>query len=172
MVTKRKKDIKMKRLIVYSSKTGNTLKLAEAARSMLTGEVDFYPVEEAPDPADYALIVACFWLQAGKPDPKSHAFLEKLEAANLFLIASHGAAADSAHAAKAMAYAKKLPASSEVLGSFNCQGEVNPGFLEKAHQKDPQPPWIADAPAAVGHPDAADIVRLKAAIEASLHPDL
>jgi hypothetical protein len=26
--------------------------------------------------------------------------------------------------------------------------------------KDPQPPWVKDAPDAVGHPDQSDIVRL------------
>jgi hypothetical protein len=114
------------------------------------------------------LVVVCFWLQAGKPDPKSHAFLTTLDGADLFLIATHGAAPDSAHAKNAMTYTQKLVPSSTVLGAFNCQGEVNPVFLGKARQKDPQPPWIEDAPAAVGHPDAEDMARLRKSIATKL----
>jgi flavodoxin len=158
----------MKTLIVYSSKTGNTEKLAETAKDLLAGEVELVPIQEAPDPADYQLIVVCFWLQAGIPDPKSHAFLKTLEGANLFLIATHGAAADSPHAMNAMAYAKRISPTSTILGTFDCQGEVNPDFLKKARQKDPQPPWIADAPAAIGHPDSKDLARLKESMIACL----
>lgn len=158
----------MKSLIVYSSQTGNTKTMAEAAHEMLNGTAELHPVQEAPEPNGYDLVVVCFWLQAGKPDPKSHAFLTALDGANLFLIATHGAASDSAYAKNAMTYTQKLAPSSTVLGTFNCQGEVNPVFLEKARQKDPQPPWIADAPTAVGHPNAEDMTRLRKSIATNL----
>ena len=158
----------MKTLIVYSSQTGNTRKMAEAANEMFGETTELYPVHEAPDPDGYNLIVVCFWLQAGMPDPKSQAFLSTLDGINLFLVATHGAAPGSAHAMNAMTHAKKLSPSSTVLGMFNCQGEVNPKVLKKAREKDPQPPWIADAPAAAGHPDAQDVASLKKAIAATL----
>jgi sulfite reductase alpha subunit-like flavoprotein len=159
---------RMQSLIVYSSQTGNTRKMAEAACEMLHGETVLHSVQEAPDPKGYDLVVVCFWLQAGKPDPKSQAFLRTLEGADLFLIATHGAASDSAHAKNAVVYAQDLAPSATLMGTFSCQGEVNPDFLERASQKNPQPPWIADAPAAVGHPDAEDLARLKKAMAISL----
>ena len=46
----------MKSLVVYSSQTGNTRKLAEAVFEGLTGDKALYPVEEAPDPSGYGFI--------------------------------------------------------------------------------------------------------------------
>lgn len=150
----------MKTLIVYSSQTGNTKKLAEVVHNTLGGEKTLCPVGEAPYPGGYDLVVLGFWLQAGKPDPKSMEFLAGLGPVELFLMATHGAAAGSDHARNAMAHAQTLAPSATIVGTFSCPGEVNPAFLEKARRKDPQPPWIADAPAAAGHPDRADLARL------------
>jgi hypothetical protein len=50
-------------------------------------------------------------------------------------------------------------------------GEVSPAHLEKARKKDPPPPWIDDAPAAVGHPDSGDIKLLAEKIQASFPGD-
>ena len=150
----------MKTLIVFSSRTGNTRKLAQTLKDLFGGEKTFCHIDEAPEPEGFDLIALGFWVQAGKPDPKSSAYLAKVSEANLFLFATHGASADSAHALNAMEQAKSLAPSARVVGTFNCPGEVNPAFLEKARNKDPQPPWIKDAPDAVGHPDQSDINRL------------
>jgi flavodoxin len=158
----------MKTLIVYSSQTGNTKKMAEAANHAIGGEKTLCPVDKAPDPAGFDLVVLGFWLIAGKPDPKSSDYLAGVGDANLFLFATHGAAADSDHAAKAMAHAKSLVPSARIAGTFSCPGEVNPAVLEKALKKDPPPPWIGDAPSAAGHPDSTDIARLTEAIKAAL----
>jgi flavodoxin len=166
--TAKGKETKMKSLIVYSSKTGNTRKLAEIANEMLAGDKTFCPVSEAPDPTGFDLVVVGFWLQAGKPDPKSAEYLAKIGDAKLFLLATHGAAADSPHAQTALETARSLAAEAQVVGSFNCPGEVNPAVLEKASQKDPQPPWLADAPAAVGRPNAEDLAALRAALRERL----
>ena len=158
----------MKILITYASQTGNTKKLADAASQILHGEKTICPVDEAPEPAGFDLVILGFWLQGGKPDPKSSGYLAKIGDARLFLFATHGARTDSPHAINAMDNARSLAPSARVSGTFNCQGTVNPSFLEKARQKNPLPAWIEDAPAAVGHPDAVDIDRLKAAIKSAL----
>ena len=155
----------MKTLIVYSSKSGNTRKLAEAVFNFLPGENVLKPVTERPDPAGYDFVVIGFWLQAGKVDPASYEYLEKLTHSNVFLFASHGAGAGSAHAKNAMEGARKLVAASRLFGTFNCQGEVKAEFLAKVQKKDPPPPWVKDAPAAIGHPNAADIADLQKELE-------
>lgn len=162
----------MKTLIVYSSQTGNTKKLAEAVYTAIGGEKEIYPVNEAPAPEGFDLIVVGFWLMGGKPDPKSSEYLAKVWNVDLFLFATHGAAVDSPHTENAMTSAKTLVSAAKIVGTFNCQGEVNPDFLEKARKKDPLPPWINDAPAAVGHPDNNDIKQLVKAIRAVLPADL
>ena len=98
----------MKSLIVYSSQSGNTQKLAQAVYETLTGEKEMYTVSEAPDPAGYDFVALGFWLKTGKPDPKSTEYIGKIGKKPLFLFATHGAAAGSDHALKAMNHARSL----------------------------------------------------------------
>jgi flavodoxin len=152
----------MKSLIVYSSQSGNTKKLADAVFESIAGQKEIYPVAEAPDPIDYDLIAVGFWLQAGKPDPKTMEYLPKIgNGKKLFLFATHGAMSDSAHANNALNIAKGLAPGAEIVRTFSCQGEVNPKVLEKVREKPQQPVWFQDAPYAKGHPDERDIEKLK-----------
>jgi len=147
----------MKSLVVYSSQTGNTRKLAQAVFEFLPGEKELYPVDEAPDPSHYGFIAVGFWFMQGKPDPKSAEYLGRIGNQPLFLFATHAAGVGSDHAIRGMEAAKSLAAESDIRGTYSCQGEASAKILEKASNK-PQPPvWLADAPDAVGHPNDADI---------------
>jgi hypothetical protein len=151
----------MKALIVYSSQTGNTRKLAEVVRQCWPDETEMASVDAAPKPQGYDCIAVGFWLQAGKPDPKAAVYLQQIGRTPLFLFATHGAAADSAHVRKALDAACALAPQADILGTFNCPGEVAPKVMEKIRAKTPPPPWIEDAPAAAGHPDAQDLANLR-----------
>ena len=151
----------MKALVVYSSQSGNTKKLAEAVYEVLPDEKEIHPVDEAPEPSGYDLVAVGFWFKSGDPDPKSAEYLKKISGTKLFLFATHGAAPDSDHARKGMEAAKALAKGAEIVGTFNCQGVVNPGLLEKVKARPNPPEWIADADDAVGHPDENDINALK-----------
>ena len=151
----------MKSLVVYSSQTGNTKKLAEAVYEALPAPKEICPTDKALEILDgFDLIAVGFWLMGGKPDPKSQEFLQKTNDKKVFLFASHGAAKDSAHAKKAMEVATEMTSSTKVVGTFSCQGEVNPKVLEKAGANPEPPPWLADAPSAKGHPDQTDLKEL------------
>jgi flavodoxin len=156
----------MKALIVYSSQSGNTGKLAQAIQDSLTIETRILPVEQLPVPEQDEIVFVGFWLQGGKPDPKSAEYLTRVGGAQLFLFATHGAAAESRHAQDAMDHAKSLAPAADILGMFNCQGQVDPKVLDKARQKSPRPVWVDDAAAAAGHPDEMDLGRLRAAVRA------
>ncbi|MBL0713102.1 MAG: flavodoxin family protein [Desulfosarcina sp.] len=154
----------MKVLIAYSSQTGNTRKLAETVYDCLPGEKELVSIDAAPEPEGYDLVAVGFWLQAGKPDPKATGYLARIKNTPLFLFATHGAASDSAHARNAMDVAGALATNARILGTFNCQGEVNPKVLEKVQAKNHPPPWIQDAGGAKGHPDEGDLEKLRTAI--------
>jgi len=148
----------MKSLVVYSSKSGNTRKMAEAVFEYLRGEKEIVAVADAPDPAGYSFVAVGFWLKAGQPDPDSQAFLARLkEGQAVYLFATHGAAATSAHAENGMKKAKELAGGAHVVSTYSCPGEVDAEFLKVAAQKDPLPAWVPDAPAAKGRPDANDL---------------
>lgn len=156
----------MKQLVVYSSQGGNTKKLAEAAFSRLSGDKEIKPVSEAPNPVGYDVVVVGFWYKGGQPDADSQAYLKRCKGIHkLFLIATHGAAADSDLAQMGMNKARELAAGSNIVGTFNCQGEVPQKVLESAANKDPQPPWLKYAESAKGHPNKEDLYNLSIALE-------
>ena len=74
----------MKTLVVYSSQSGNTRKLADAVFEAIDAEKEIYPVDEAPDPSGYNPVAVGFWFKAGKPDPLSLEFLSKIKANSFF----------------------------------------------------------------------------------------
>jgi hypothetical protein len=127
-------------------------------------------VDDAPAPDSYDLVVVGFWPKGGKPDPKSVDFLTKIRESEVFLFATHGAAADSAHAKQAMDYAKSLVASARLRGTYNCPGEVDPAILEKVRAKEPPPPWIQDAAKAVGRPNDQNLAEFKAVFKSAVSP--
>ncbi len=156
----------MKQLVVYSSQGGNTKKLAEEVFKQLPDDKEIVPVAEAPAPGKYDIVCVGFWLKGGQPDPAAQEFLKKCSG-KVFLFATHGAAAGSDHAKMAMNKAGEQTAGAMIIGTFSCQGEVAAKVLENAANKDPQPPWLADAPAAKGHPDAGDFMDLVDALVAA-----
>ncbi|MCP3871558.1 MAG: flavodoxin family protein [Desulfobacteraceae bacterium] len=156
----------MKSLITYSSQSGNTLKLAKKIYDTLDGEKDIFPIDKAPAAGGYDLVAVGFWLQAGKPDPKSIEYLSKCsDRSRLFLFATHGAAKDSDHVKNAVEYAVSMTNGAQISGVFTCQGEVNPKVLEKIKQKQEPPVWINDSDHAVNHPDEKDLKELIQIVE-------
>lgn len=65
----------MKALVVYSSRTGNTRKIAEAIAAVLPG-CEIHPVESAPAPEGYDLVAVGYWVDKGMPDAQAKAYLE------------------------------------------------------------------------------------------------
>jgi flavodoxin len=157
----------MNAIVVFSSQTGNTEKLARTIIEELDAHAEAYTVDVAPPPDGYDFLAIGFWLQGGKPDPKSAAYLAKIKPTqSVFLFATHGAAPDSEHARHAMDQAESLVGGATVLGTFNCCGQVNPKLLEKVQAKPSPPIWIDNADKAVGHPDNEDLEKLRSAVRA------
>jgi hypothetical protein len=158
----------MERVVVYSSRSGNTRALAEAAFLALPEEKSLYAVEQAPDPARFDLVVLGFWVRHGEPDPEALGYLARVGKRPLFLFATLVSAPDSACARRAMAMAAAQAPEAALLGTFCCRGQADPAALAEALTQKPLPAWLAEAPAAFGHPDAADAADLHAALRAAI----
>jgi len=156
----------MKKLIVFSSKGGNTKKLAEEIFRQLPDDKDIQPVAQAPNPAGYDVVCVGFWLKGGGPDPDAAEYLKKCNG-KLFLFATHGSDPDSNHAKMGMNKAEELAEKATVIGKFSCQGEVPEQVMENAANKEPQPAWLSDAAAAKGHPNDEDFSNLDDALVSS-----
>ncbi|MDF7805840.1 flavodoxin family protein [Pontiellaceae bacterium B12219] len=119
----------MKILIAYSSKTGNTRKLAEAIHLALPG-ADLCPVENAPNPAAYDLVFAGFWVEAENANHTMVGFLQKLSGIKTALFATLGAYPDTQHAAASMKAAVAQIPDAVVVDRFICQGAIDPEMIE------------------------------------------
>ena len=151
-------------LIVYSSVTGNTKKVAEAIGEAVGA--DPVSVEEAPgDIPGYDLVAVGYWLWRGGPDPKAAAYLSRLKDARVVLFETHAAEDRSEHAVTAFARAgARLGKGCSVLSVFECQGQVSEA-IRKRHESLPANDPHAKSTGwktSVGHPDDADLERARA----------
>ncbi|MDR0379399.1 MAG: flavodoxin family protein [Candidatus Accumulibacter sp.] len=153
-------------LIVYSSRTGNTRKLAEGIAAGLARDdrrMTLVPVEEDAD-AERAgkagVVFLGFWARRGGFDDKALAYLQKLSGARIGLFGTHGAYAASPHALKIAERVTALAAGENTcLGCFTCQGKVDPLLIERCGKLPPE------------HPRALNEARIARHAEAAKHPN-
>ena len=158
----------MKALVVYSSLTGNTKKVAEAVAEVVPG-CDLFPVQEAPASVEgYDLVIAGYWVDKGMPDGRTCKWLEGVKNARVAFFGTLGAWPDSDHArdcmAKGEALVKEPARGNTVFGSWLCQGRIDPKVIEvmarmAADVHPMTPERKARIEEAAKHPDAADCRR-------------
>ncbi len=119
----------MKTLVVYSSRTGNTRMIAEAVHSAMPEGTDIFPVQDAPDPSGYDVIALGFWVDKGAPDDAMARYMDRVRGKSVGLFGTLGAWPDSDHARESMQKAVERVPGNRVLGTFICQGKVDPKLL-------------------------------------------
>jgi flavodoxin len=157
----------MKTAIVYSSRTGNTRRIAEAIHSVMPEGTAIFPVEEAPAPDDYDFLALGFWVDKGAPDTAMSRYMEEVRGKKLGLFGTLGAWPDSEHAREAMQRAVDRVDGNTVLGAFLCQGKVDPKLLAAMAKMGPNNPHAmteerrARIEEAAKHPDETDCARAR-----------
>ncbi len=158
----------MKTLLVYSSRTGNTRKVAEAIVEVMPSGTQICPIEEAPSPAGYDFIALGYWVDRGGPDKIAAEYMTKIKETKIGLFGTLGAYPDSDHAVKAMANAEALlEKDNVVLGHSICMGKVNPALTERFkslptdHPHAMTPERMARHMEAAKHPDAEDLAKVR-----------
>ena len=117
--------------VVYSSVTGNTKLVAEAIARASGGDI-FNIDDTLPNLDDYEIVALGYWLKRGAPDPLMKNFLPTVRNARVVLFETHGTETGTEHAVTAFARAAYLLGSGcDILGTFDCQGKVNPSLIEK-----------------------------------------
>ena len=148
--------------VIYSSLTGNTKLIAEKIAET-ADNADLFDVKSAPpDLSDYEVVAVGYWLKRGGPDPLTAEFLPKIHNANVVLFETHGTEPKTEHAITAFARAAYLLGEGcKILGTFGCQGKVNPAMIEHrlktAKADDPHLGSIERWKLATSHPDEADL---------------
>lgn len=121
-----------KYLVVYSSLTGNTKKVGEAvAEALGTEDTVLEPVENNPDYEGYDLVAVGYWVDKGDANIKAKKYIESIKNARVALFITLGATPESEHGRQCLAKGVKLlDASNQLLGTFICQGKIDPKVLE------------------------------------------
>ena len=162
--------------IIYSSVTGNTKAIADAMAEALGEAVDVFRVQDAPDDlSGYEVVLLGYWLRLGAPDPLMLKYLPKVHDARVCFFQTHGTEPTSEHAITSFARAGyQLGTGCEILGTFGCQGKINPALIEKRKNAGPDDPHggaksIERWKNAATHPDDADKAAAKAFVAAMQH---
>ncbi|MDO5714732.1 MAG: flavodoxin family protein [Tissierellia bacterium] len=166
-------------LIVYSSLTGNTKKVAKGIYEEFKENADIFSVEEVGDIEDYKYIFVGGWADKGKIDQKTQHFLKVLKNKRVGLFLTLGAYPYSIHAYSVIVDSTKLlDDSNTVLGAYICQGALSPEILKRFEHlpKDdphyPSPGKQLRRQIAATHPDEEDIEKAKKVFRQMVERDI
>lgn len=114
----------MRHLLVYSSLTGNTKKVALAVHSVLPPETPIFDIKNVPAPDEYDCLSLGFWVHQAKPDPRMWKYMEKIADKKVAFFGTMAAYPDSDHAEKVVRNVYERLSSNTILGHFLCQGKL------------------------------------------------
>ncbi len=154
--------------IVYSSRTGNTEMLARAIKEALPqGDCIYFGGPDAKA-LEADIIYLGFWTDKGSCDESCAEFLKSLSEQKLFLFGTAGFGGAPVYFSQILERVKaNLGPGATVTGSFMCQGKMPMSVKERYMQMEDSPrrsAMLANFDAALSHPDAEDLARLRAAV--------
>lgn len=150
----------MKAIVIYSSLTGNTKMVGEAIAAACPEGTACVSVKEAPASlADYDVAFIGFWVDRGTANKEAAELLKATDAPKVAVYATLGADPKSAHAKTSLESGCAM-VKGEVVGSFICQGKIDPKLIEQMKKMFP-----------AGHPHAMTPEREALHAEAAKHPD-
>lgn len=139
----------MKILLAYSSRTGNTEKVAKEINSELIkrNDVVMKKIQELQEGEvdNYENIIVGFWIDQAYPDKESRALIESLKNKTLGLFGTIGANPDSYHGERTMENLEKIVnKSNKLIVKFLCNGKVDENLLNKLKKmnRDRLPPGL------------------------------
>ena len=157
--------------IIYSSKTGNTKKLAEAIYNTLPqNKCDYYGTVDKIDDALSNVIYIGFWTEKGNADHLTIDFLNKLKNKKIFLFGTAGYGESEKYFEGIINNVKKnIDSSNTIIGTFMCQGKMPLSVRERYEKMREQnnislniDKLIANFDKALSHPNKEDLKTLEA----------
>ncbi|NLK75616.1 MAG: flavodoxin [Clostridiales bacterium] len=121
----------MKMSIVFSSLTGNTMKVAYKILEVMPEGTNIFNLKDLDHEIESELLVLGYWVDRAKPNKEMYQFMEKLEGKKVITFGTLGAEPASPHAFETINNTDNLlKEKNEVLGNFLCQGRINPKITE------------------------------------------
>lgn len=156
----------MNTLITYSSKTGNTKRLAEGIyKNIALDNVTIKPIHEVEDLEAYETILVGYWVDKGRPNQEAAEFMEKIRGKRVGIFTTLGAYPDTQHGWDSLVNGEALVKEhNEVLGRYICQGAIDEkliAFFRKLGSDNPHaitPEKLKRYEIAKQHPNEADML--------------
>ena len=122
----------MKVLITYSSKTGNTQKLAEGIFNHMKGiKVDIKEISKVDEISEYSHILVGYWVDKGGPNIEAAQFMSTIKNKKVGIFATLGAYPDSQHGWNSLLKGEDIVKDNNiVIGKYICQGAVDPKIID------------------------------------------
>mgnify|MGYP000978573793 CR=1 FL=1 len=159
--------------VIYSSRTGNTAKVAEHLADALGASC--HSVKDTADVPENAALCVGTWIDRGTADAAAKKYIKTLRGRRVFIYGTLGAEPNSEHAEKCIANIRALfDPSNEILGAVLVQGAIDPMLIEmfKSMPKDNVHAFTEENAvryaAAANHPDATDFAQVIAAAKEAL----
>ncbi|UHR02809.1 flavodoxin family protein [Peptoniphilus sp. GNH] len=123
----------MKGLIIYSSRTGNTKRMAEKIYQVLKEkhQMIIRDMKDLKDTENCDFILLGAWIDRGTLETKALKLLKTIENKKIGLFATLGAMPDSEHGKKVIKNLENLLIDRDSLGQYICPGLVDPKMIEK-----------------------------------------
>ena len=155
----------MKVLVAYVSQTGNTKKVADAIFEEIQADKEIKELGEVNDLEGYDLAFIGFPIMQFGPAKPAQEFLEKNSSGKkVALFMTHAVPEGAPPIQDYIAKSKEAAAGADVVGTFDCQGELAAAVIEMLLKSD-NPEFRAFGemgPSTKGQPDAARIEKARA----------
>lgn len=159
----------MKAVVIYSSLTNNTKKIAETIYEEINIEKDIFKSNEEFNLDNYDFIIIGYWVNKGNCDDRIKEVIERTNNKNVILFGTLGAKENGAYYESIKKRIESLvPESNNILGHFLCQGKINEKLTErykemlKNNQGDEHiKEQLKNHEEAMKHPDEKDIYNAK-----------
>ena len=121
----------MKILVAYMSVTGNTKRVAESIYDAITEEKEIKELKELDSLEGYDLTFIGFPIHDFGPPKQAKSFIEKqADGKTLAMFVTHGAPETMEEVQQWLATCMKAADQADILGIFNCQGELADEILD------------------------------------------
>lgn len=126
----------MSTLVVYSTLTGNTEKVAKAVFEAINDEKELKNVSEVEKTEDFEKfdkIIFGYWVDKGDADERMKKFMAKVKNKTVGAFGTLGAKPDSDHAKRCLGKVKAFleENGNKVEREFICRGAIDPKLLDK-----------------------------------------
>jgi flavodoxin len=116
----------MKVLVTYMSQTGNTKKVAEAIYQEIKGTKEIKPMAEVSSLVGYDLASIGLPIHGYQPAGEAKSFLEqRTKGSNIAIFVTHATPEGSPDIKEWLDKCKAAAAGANILGIFDCQGELS-----------------------------------------------